>query len=95
MGAQNNRFIETVLLSTHNICFGLELRKFLLPTLNYRPVSIGFVEAVNPLHAGQVFMVLCRQVIFSKVTFFKTNSELLSECQQLGSRSGPPAFCGA
>ena len=26
LGAQKNRLIETVLLSTHNICFGLEIR---------------------------------------------------------------------
>ena len=25
LGAQTNRLIETVLLSTHNICFGCEL----------------------------------------------------------------------
>ena len=31
MGAQKNRLIETVLLSTHNICFGCEIRK-----LNFR-----------------------------------------------------------
>ena len=31
MGAQKNRLIETVLLSTHNICFGWEIRK-----LNFR-----------------------------------------------------------
>ena len=29
MGAQKNRLIETVLLSTHNICFGREIRKFI------------------------------------------------------------------
>ena len=29
MGAQMNRLIETVLLSTHNICFGWEIRKFI------------------------------------------------------------------
>ena len=28
LGAQKNRLIETVLLSTHNLCFGLEIRKF-------------------------------------------------------------------
>ena len=28
LDAQKNRLIETVLLSTHNICFGLEIRKF-------------------------------------------------------------------
>ena len=27
LGAQKNRLIETVLLSTHNICFGGEMRK--------------------------------------------------------------------
>ena len=27
LGAQENRLIETVLLSTHNICFGWEIRK--------------------------------------------------------------------
>ena len=31
LGAQKNRLIETVLLSTHNICFGWEIRK-----LNFR-----------------------------------------------------------
>ena len=28
-GAQKNRLIETVLLSTHNICFGREIRKII------------------------------------------------------------------
>ena len=27
LGAQKNHLIETVLLSTHNICFGCEIRK--------------------------------------------------------------------
>ena len=31
LGTQKNRLIETVLLSTHNICFGREIRK-----LNFR-----------------------------------------------------------
>ena len=31
LGAQNSRLSEMVLLSTHNICFGLEIRK-----LNFR-----------------------------------------------------------
>ena len=30
LGAQKNRFIETVLLSTHNICFGWEIRKLVV-----------------------------------------------------------------
>ena len=29
VGAQKNRLIETVLLSTHNICFGLDIRKII------------------------------------------------------------------
>ena len=29
MGAQKNRLIERVLLSTHNICFGWEIRKII------------------------------------------------------------------
>ena len=28
LGAQKNHLIETVLLSTHNICFGLEMRDY-------------------------------------------------------------------
>ena len=36
LGAQMNRLNETVLLSTHNICFGWEIRKlfFVVGTLN-------------------------------------------------------------
>ena len=29
LGAQKNRLIETVLMSTHNICFGCEKRKLI------------------------------------------------------------------
>ena len=29
MGAQKDRLIETVLLSTHNICFGWEIEKII------------------------------------------------------------------
>ena len=35
LDAQKNRLIETVLLSTHNICFVLEKRKSILVTLFY------------------------------------------------------------
>ena len=38
MGAQKNRLIETVLLSTHNICFGNEIRKIIF---NYAHLSGG------------------------------------------------------
>ena len=37
-GAQKNRLIETVLLSTHNICFDEEMRKMLF---NYALLSGG------------------------------------------------------
>ena len=30
LGAQKNRLIETVLLSTHNICFDWEIRKIIV-----------------------------------------------------------------
>ena len=32
LGAQKNHLIETVLLSTHNICFGREIRNFFFGT---------------------------------------------------------------
>ena len=34
LGAQKNRLIETVLLSTHNICFGWEIRKIIFSYLH-------------------------------------------------------------
>ena len=34
MGAQKNYINETVLLSTHNICFGCEIKKFTYPLLS-------------------------------------------------------------
>ena len=37
LGAQKNRLIETVLFSTHNICFGWEIRKSFFNTLIWRP----------------------------------------------------------
>ena len=40
MGAQKNRLIETVLLSTHNICFGLEIKKIIF---QYTLLSGGLV----------------------------------------------------
>ena len=35
-GAQKNRFNETVLLSTHNICFGREIRKFIFDYITFK-----------------------------------------------------------
>ena len=42
MGAQKNRLIKTVLLSTHNISFGLEMRKMIF---SYTLLSGGLAEA--------------------------------------------------
>ena len=39
MGAKKNRLIETVLLSTHNICFGLEIKKYIWYTLLTKVLS--------------------------------------------------------
>ena len=39
-GAQKNRLIETVLLRTHNICFGWELRKWFFIDMKIRDLEI-------------------------------------------------------
>ena len=39
LGAQKNGLIETALLSTHNICFGREIRKKMLHSLIWGPVK--------------------------------------------------------
>ena len=41
LGAQKNRPIETVLLSTHNICFGGEIRNLVV---GYAPLSGGLIK---------------------------------------------------
>ena len=41
LGAQKNRLIETDLLSTHNICFGLEIRKL---NFDYAPLFKGQLQ---------------------------------------------------
>ena len=43
-GAQKNRLIETVLLSTHNICFGLEIKKIIF---QYALLSGGLAKYVR------------------------------------------------
>ena len=40
LGAQKNCLIETVLLSTHNMCFGPEIRKFIF---DYMPLNTAAI----------------------------------------------------
>ena len=50
MGAQKNRLIETVLLSTHNICFGWEIRKL---TFHYTLLTKVLKHKVMDADDGQ------------------------------------------
>ena len=62
LGAQKNRLIETVLLSTHNICFVWEIRKLnfryaLLTKVLDHPIILQwytdhFTAPSNPLYSG-------------------------------------------
>ena len=47
MGAQKSRLIETVLLSTHNICFGWEIKKIIF---QYTLLSGGLVPGIYMYH---------------------------------------------
>ena len=55
LGAQRNRLIETVLLSTHNMFWLINRKiKFPLRTLNRSHVHIS---NVNPYHANNIFVL--------------------------------------
>ena len=64
LGAQKSRLIETVLLSTHNICFGREIKKIVFQyTLIWRPITVSFdrqekqeVEPKTPALQGEWFI---------------------------------------
>ena len=47
LGTQTNRLIETVLLSTHNICFGLEIKKI---GFQYALLSGGLLKPLKVSH---------------------------------------------
>ena len=49
MGAQKNRLIETVLLSTHNICFGREVSQIIV---NYSSLTIGLSRTAICMSRG-------------------------------------------
>ena len=79
LGAQKNRLIETVLWSTHNICFGWEIRKsifwyaLLIKGLT-KPIIYSSINS-----SGMSFAA------FSKKSF----QEYHLSVKQTGSRSGP------
>ena len=68
MGAQKNRLIETVLLSTHNTCFGREIRKLIAKNmLSY----LGGLGTDNPWErSGSVveYLIQDRRVAGSSLT---------------------------
>ena len=45
LSAQKNRLIETVLLSTHNLCFGREIRKIYEPRSDRRDLLAIIVKS--------------------------------------------------
>ena len=52
-GAQKNRLIETVLLSTHNICLGYEIRKIIY---QYALLSGDMMTA-------SIFIIVCTDML--------------------------------
>ena len=62
MVAQKNQLIETVLLSTHNICFGLEIRKLffwyalLTKVLLFKSVS-GILSEIKQFEPGFIIII--------------------------------------
>ena len=79
LGAQKNRLIETVLLSTHNICLGLEIRKKIWYTLLTKVLIFQCSRAANSTLSGPIvskiklFMLFffwnSNYYIFSKASF--------------------------
>ena len=57
MGAQKNRLNETVLLSTHNICFGWEIRK----------IYFWYTLLTKGLHIAVYFTVIWSFFLFSRL----------------------------
>ena len=53
MGAQKKHLIEMILLSTHNICFGVEMRKLGF-NYWYALLSIGLLHGEALLLSGRV-----------------------------------------
>ena len=59
LGAQKNRLIETVLLSTHNICFCPEIRKLDFCYALLTKVLSGTLDFTLGGHQSTEFLSLC------------------------------------
>ena len=72
MGAQKNRLIETVLLSTHNICFGKEIKKIVF---QYSLLS-GALYFLYPLVPSRLlafnyhYLLVCVDALWPNQQFF-------------------------
>ena len=60
MCTQKNRLSETVLLSTHNICVGLEIKKIVL---QYALLSGGIVVVTSLFTVAPIVVVLCMFIV--------------------------------
>ena len=68
LGAQKNRLIETVLFSTHNICFGLEIRKLIF---DFAHLSCGLL-ALDKLSYKNVLQLIIFYLISSEMIWCGT-----------------------
>ena len=63
LGAQKNFLIEMALLSTHNICFGWEIRKSIIKCSNLKYICSAVFRSDEH---SQVFLVSPPEVVFSE-----------------------------
>ena len=60
--ARKNNLIEMVLLSTHNICFGCEIRKLILITLLsgcWKMIPKSSIVLLSPDEVGGIYNFCC------------------------------------
>ena len=74
LGAQKNRLIETVLLSTHNICFGWEIKKFKKNQLGTL-ISGGLISMAIIVLNFYTLQVVPLTNLFTTLQKFQTQSE--------------------
>ena len=67
LGAQKNRLIEAVLLSTHKICFGWEIRKFIfcyaLLTKVLQLMHLMTTQKCQSIYSARSESSLCTQIL--------------------------------